>query len=108
MCWWNAPRWRRRAPRPASLLAISTSSASPSWFGLSHVGLCGQPSTPAGHQTLIWYILINWMMHVYRLTELFRCGIGTADLDLRATVFLSEHCSAFCFLVQKIVQKLIN
>jgi hypothetical protein len=25
-----------------------------------------------------------------------------------ATVFLSEHCSNFCFLVQKIVQKLIN
>jgi hypothetical protein len=38
----------------------------------------------------------------------FSCRFGTANLGLRATVFRSEHCSAFCFLVQKIVQKLIN
>jgi hypothetical protein len=30
-------------------------------------------------------------------------GVGTI-----ATVPVSEHCSTFCFLVQKIIQKIIN
>jgi hypothetical protein len=45
-------------------------------------------------------IIITWAV--------FRCRNVRPDLAAAATVFLSEHCSSFCFLVQKIVQKLIN
>jgi hypothetical protein len=38
----------------------------------------------------------------------FSSRFGWPESELRATVFRSEYCSAFCFLVQKIVQKLIN
>jgi hypothetical protein len=36
---------------------------------------------------------------------LFSSRFGTPESDLRAT---AEHCSAFCFLVKKIIQKLVN
>jgi hypothetical protein len=39
---------------------------------------------------------------------LFSSRLWAPDSASAATVFLSEHCSSFCFLVQKIVQKNIN
>jgi hypothetical protein len=38
----------------------------------------------------------------------FRSGFRMPESGAAATVFLSEHCSSFCFVVQKIVQILIN
>jgi hypothetical protein len=38
----------------------------------------------------------------------FSSEVSSTELDLRATVFLPEHCSVFCFLVQKIYPKMIN
>jgi hypothetical protein len=38
----------------------------------------------------------------------FRSRVGSLDSGKVATVFLSENCSNFCFLVQKNVQKMIN
>jgi hypothetical protein len=47
-------------------------------------------------------------LNVATTEAVFRCRFGWVESALRATVFLSEHCSTFYFLVQKNVQKLIN
>jgi hypothetical protein len=39
------------------------------------------------------------------IQAVFSSRFGTPESGLRDTVFRSEHCSAFYFLVQKIVQK---
>jgi hypothetical protein len=52
--------------------------------------------------------MIQQGVSAYLTHTVFSSEVGSTELDLRATVFLPEHCSAFCFLVQKIVQKMIN
>jgi hypothetical protein len=46
--------------------------------------------------------------HPESTRAVFRCQIPGTELASAAAVFLSKHCSSFCFLVQKNVQKLIN
>jgi hypothetical protein len=47
-------------------------------------------------------------LEAFATMAVFRSRIWVAESALAATVFLPEHCSSFCFLVQKIVQKIIN
>jgi hypothetical protein len=51
---------------------------------------------------------IIWSLPRYSSRALFSSRIREPDLGTVATVPVSEHCSNFCFLVQKIIQKLIN
>jgi hypothetical protein len=41
----------------------------------------------------------------FMVLAVFSSEVGSTELDLRAAVFLPEHCSAFCFLCKKLSKK---